>query len=283
MTRTSGRESPVGHDSLDVEELCVDIGDVRLIERVTLRAPSASVVGLCGPNGSGKSTLLRAIYGALAGSGGAVLIGGDDLRALSARERARRVGAVLQERSTEFDYTVREMVDMGRDPHKGMFDRSDGYDRELVESAMRQVRMGALAGRGFASLSGGERQRVLIARTLAQQTPVLVLDEPTNHLDVRYQLELMELVRSLGRTVVAALHDLNLAMRYCDEVYLLAAGRVVGHGPPREVLTPARLRTVFDIEADVVEHRPSGQLHLVFLGPGQERTDSRGQPEETNR
>ncbi|MGK4578898.1 ABC transporter ATP-binding protein [Kitasatospora sp. HPMI-4] len=247
---------------VDIEEVSVEIAGARLVHEVTLRAGSGRVLGLVGPNGSGKSTLLRCVYRALRPASGAVRLDGDDLHTLSAREGARRVGALPQESSAEFDFTVAEVVAMGRLPHRGGF--ASGGDEELCAAALARVGAAHLAQRGFLQLSGGEKQRVLIARALAQQPRVLVLDEPTNHLDIAHQLEVLALVRDSGLTVLTALHDLNLAAAHCDELHVIAQGRIVASGTPGEVLRPELLAEVFGVRAHPVRHPETGAVQLLF-------------------
>ncbi|MGW7329158.1 ABC transporter ATP-binding protein [Streptomyces sp. NPDC054840] len=249
---------------IDIDALTVEIAGARLVREATLRADDGQVVGLVGPNGSGKSTLLRCVYRALRPSAGTVLLGGEDLHSLSAREGARRLAALPQEAVTEFDFTVAEVVAMGRLPYQRSVARATDEDRRMCEAALVRVGAGHLADRGFLTLSGGEKQRVLIARALAQQPRVLVLDEPTNHLDIAQQLEVLALVRGSGLTVLTALHDLNLAALHCDLLYVIDSGRIVASGAPHDVLTPELLAEVFGVRAHRVPHPESGAVQLLF-------------------
>jgi iron complex transport system ATP-binding protein len=250
---------------LEVEGVGVAIGAKRIVHEVSLAVEPGSVVGLIGPNGSGKSTLLRAVYRLLRPAAGLVRLGGDNVWQLSAKESARRTGVVVQETPSDFEFSVGEVVAMGRTPHKGMLAADTAADADIVAAALRRVHMRAFAERQFNTLSGGEKQRVLIARALAQQPRFLVLDEPTNHLDIHYQLEILELVRSLGITTLITLHDLNLAAAYCQQLYMLQAGRIVAAGLPEEVLTPERLREVFLVDAVTGRHPVTGTLQLSFV------------------
>ncbi|REK87332.1 ABC transporter ATP-binding protein [Streptomyces inhibens] len=253
---------------IDIADLSVEVAGNRLVHDITLRAGSGRVVGLVGPNGSGKSTLLRCVYRALRPAAGTVRLDGADVHAMDAREGARLLAALPQEASTEFDFTVAEVVAMGRLPHQRGSGRASAADLAVCERALARVGADHLAGRGFLSLSGGEKQRVLIARALAQEPRVLVLDEPTNHLDIAQQLEVLALVRegctSRRLTVLTALHDLNLAAMHCDELYVLAHGRIVAAGPPYDVLTPKLLAEVFGVRAHRVRHPESGAVQLLF-------------------
>ncbi|WP_030610873.1 ABC transporter ATP-binding protein [Streptomyces sclerotialus] len=251
---------------VDVEGVTVELAGSRIVEDITLRAEGGQVVGVVGPNGSGKSTLLRCVYRALRPTAGTVRLAGDDLHALDAREGARRLAALPQESGAEFDFTAAEVVAMGRLPHHrgSPFAGRSAADAALCAAALNRVGAGHLAARGFRSLSGGEKQRVLIARALAQQPQVLVLDEPTNHLDIAHQLEVLSLVRGSGLTVLAALHDLNLAASHCDVLYVLDGGRVVAAGPPEDVLSAELLAEVFGVRAHRVAHPVTGALQLLF-------------------
>jgi iron complex transport system ATP-binding protein len=246
---------------LDIEGLSVDAGAVRLVHDIRLVVESGAFVGLVGPNGSGKSTLLRCVYRALRPAEGVIRLDGDDVHAMEPRAAARRLAALPQESSAEFDFTVAEVVAMGRIPHR---DRTAASDREICAVAMARTGVTHLADRGFLALSGGERQRVLIARALAQQPRVLVLDEPTNHLDIAHQLDVLSLVRRSGPTVLAALHDLNLAAAHCDLLYVIADGRIVASGAPHDVLQPALLAEVFGVRAHPVRHPETGAVQLLF-------------------
>ncbi|WP_030984146.1 ABC transporter ATP-binding protein [Streptomyces sp. NRRL WC-3744] len=246
---------------LDIDQVTIEAAGARLVDRVRLAADSGTFVGLVGPNGSGKSTLLRTVYRALRPAAGAVRLDGDDVHAMDPRAAARALAALPQESSAEFDFTVAEVVAMGRLPHRG---RTAASDREICARAMDRTGVAHLADRGFPGLSGGEKQRVLIARALAQQPRVLILDEPTNHLDIAHQLDVLALVRDSGLTVLAALHDLNLAAAHCDVLYVIDKGRIVAAGPPHDVLRPALLAEVFGIRAHPVRHPGTGAVQLLF-------------------
>lgn len=239
------------------------LGGTPILKGVSLRAEGRELVGIIGPNGSGKSTLLKCVYRVLRPSGGAVYLDGEAMKGLSRKECAQKIAVVAQHSDCPFEFTVQEMVLMGRSPHKRLLERDSGADLAIAETALAQVGLLELAQRPFSSLSGGERQRVVLARALAQQAPVLILDEPTNHLDIKFQLQLMDLLRSLPCTVVAALHDLNLAALYCDRLYVMKDGRVAGEGRPEEVLTPQLIRQVYEVEARV-EPDGAGGIQIFY-------------------
>ena len=250
------------------EGVCWSVDGKRILEDVGLEIAPGSFIGLIGPNGSGKSSLLRCIYRALKPDAGVITVGGQDIWQLSAQEAARRTAVVLQEYPIEFEFTVDEIVAMGRNPHKGMFDRDTTDDQRIVWEALEKVGMSGFAQRSFRTLSGGEKQRVMIARTLAQQARFLILDEPTNHLDVRYQLETMELVQDLGITTLAALHDLNIAASFCERVYVMKDGAIVASGEPEEVLRPQLIYEVFGVGSTMDRHPVTGKLRINFYLDG---------------
>jgi len=249
--------------SLCLDHLSVDIAGQRIITDVSLTAGDGQFTGLLGPNGSGKSTILKTVYRVHKPAAGRLLLDGTDLLSLSARDAARRIAVVAQETTSEFDFTVREMVMIGRTPYKRAFGADTEADHAAVEQAIGRVGCGHLTSRSFNTLSGGEKQLVLIARALAQGADHLILDEPTNHLDVRHQIEILEVVAGLGATVLAALHDLSLAALFCDPVYILAAGRMAAGGPPSAVLNEQTIRRAYGADVLVIPHPDTGEPHLI--------------------
>ncbi|GAA2582319.1 ABC transporter ATP-binding protein [Actinomadura fulvescens] len=248
---------------LVIEGVTAEIDGTPIVSDVDLVAEPGRFVGLVGPNGSGKSTLLRTVYRALRPTGGVVSLDGADLWRMPARRAARHRAVVTQHGDLTAEFSAAEVVAMGRAPHKGLLDREDAADRAVVTDSLKRVEMAWAADRLFSTLSGGERQRVLLARALAQEAPLLVLDEPTNHLDVRAQLGLLDLIRSLGLTLLTALHDLDHAAAYCDHVVVLKDGAVRAAGPPLEVLTPEFVAEVFGVRAHVGPHPITGRPHIA--------------------
>jgi iron complex transport system ATP-binding protein len=249
--------------SLELRDLSVDIAGRRIVSGITLHVADGQFAGLIGPNGSGKSTILKAIYRVHRPAAGAVLVNGTDLHQMRPRMAARRVAVVAQENLMDFGFTVREMVLVGRTPHKGPFDRDDEDDQAIAADAMERTGCADLGGRSFQSLSGGEKQRVLIARALAQGADHLILDEPTNHLDIHYQISILELVAGLGVTVLAALHDLNLAALFCDAVHVLAGGHLIAAGSPAEVITTGIVRAAYGADVLIIGHPDTGTPQLL--------------------
>ena len=214
------------------------LGRHEILKGVDMEAGDREFIGVIGPNGSGKSTLLRCIYRVLSPVQGAVYIASRPLSEYRPKDSARKIAVVAQHNYYNFDFTVQDVVLMGRAPHKRALDRDTAEDYALVREALETVGMSAFAERSFSSLSGGEQQRVILARALAQQTPCLILDEPTNHLDIKYQLQLMDIVKALDGLIVAA-------------------------GTPDEVLTPERIRTLYEVDAEVMRDR-TGLLHILY-------------------
>ncbi len=251
------------------EQLGVELGGRRVLHDVDLELRPGRFLGLVGPNGSGKSTLLRTLYRAVRPSTGRVLLGDQDVWRTDRRTVARTVAVMTQETSTEFDLTVLDVVLLARVPFQRGFGHDTDADLELAWTALERVGATDVADRPIGHLSGGQRQRVMLARALAADTPVLALDEPTNHLDIAFQLELMRIATGLDRTIIAALHDLNLAATHCDDIAVLDSGRLVAHGTADEALTTGVVADVFGVAADRLTHPRTGRPVLVFDHPEQ--------------
>jgi iron complex transport system ATP-binding protein len=247
---------------LDVRDVSWAVESTRILIDASLTCSPGTFAALVGPNGSGKSSLLRCVYRVIRPDTGVVTVNGRGVWDLTARQMARDVGVVVQDRPGETPFTVREMVLMGRGPHKGLLERDTSRDLQIVASALARVGISSLAERTFDTLSGGEKQRVMIARALAQTPQLLVLDEPTTHLDIGHQHETLGLIRGLGVTTIAALHDLNLAAAYCDQIFVLKAGSIRAHGAPLEVLTVPLIEEVYGVRAAVGRHPLTGRPHV---------------------
>jgi iron complex transport system ATP-binding protein len=241
--------------------------DRLVLADVSLTVERGQIVGLLGPNGSGKTTLLRIVAGILPPRSGRVLIDGQPIERLTRRDLARRVAVVPQETHSTFDFSVLDMVLMGRYPHLGPFQLEGAADQEIAHDALAATGTAALATRPFATLSGGEKQRVVIASALAQASDILLLDEPTASLDLGYQFDIAGLLRRLnaerGTTMIVSTHDLNLAAALCQRLVLLGNGRVIAQGPTRETLTSANIRSLYGIDAEVAFHTRAGHLTVV--------------------
>ncbi|WP_072806182.1 ABC transporter ATP-binding protein [Rhodococcoides yunnanense] len=259
---------------LDADGVVVAIDGTAILTDGVVHAASGSVVGLLGPNGSGKSTLLRTLYRALTPTGGTIVLGDDDLRRLSARESAIRTAVVLQDDSPEFEFTAREIIELGRIPHNTGLRRFGAADVAAVDTAVMAAGVAHLVDRQISTLSGGERQRVFVARALAQQAPILILDEPTNHLDISAQIDLLELLTATDATVVVALHDIDLAAAYCDTLFVMKSGALVAQGTPTEVLTTEMLRSVYGVDSVVAVNPLSGRPCVHFGPANRHRADT---------
>jgi len=250
-----------------IESLSVSYGTRKVLQSITLEVEAGEVLALIGPNGAGKSTLIRAASGVIPVHAGSVVVDNEDLLTLPAMRRARFLAVVPQAVLMPPAFTVWETVLLGRTPYLNFLGHVSSRDEEIAHQALQKVDAFDLAERRVGELSGGEQQRVLLARALAQSTPILLLDEPTVHLDLQHQVALMEIVRSLARSdnlaVLIALHDLNLAARYADRVALLVNGEIKAVGTPRQVLTPEIISTAYHLPVRVIPH-PFADVPLVL-------------------
>ncbi len=254
---------------IEVNNLSYSYGREPILKGVELRIAKGTFAGIVGPNGSGKTTLAKNIMRALSPEKKTVYISGEDVRDMTHKALAVKLAAVPQSTVIEYDFTVEDIVLMGRAPHIGRFQRETKRDFDIVEEAMQKTDIWHLRKRSVREISGGERQRVIIARALAQEPSVLVLDEPVSHLDIKHQIGLMELTKKLCRekniTVLAILHDLNFAMAYCDQVMLVHQGQIKDDGRPETVLTRARIKEVYDIDVCIIEHPKTGQPYIMTV------------------
>jgi iron complex transport system ATP-binding protein len=239
--------------------------DTQVLKSVFFNADKGSFVGIIGPNGSGKTTLLKTLDRILTPEAGTVTIDERDLASFSDIEKAREIGVVPQETAINFDFTVSEVVLMGRHPYIGRFSSETTRDFEIARTAMELTGILHLADRPVTAISGGERQRVVIARAIAQQPRFLLLDEPTSHLDIGHQLEILSIIRQLGEevTTIAVFHDINLAASFCDQLILMKEGEIQAIGSPAEVVTTTYIRQVFGIEAEIRVNQLTGRPSLV--------------------
>lgn len=254
--------------SVTLDDVSFAYGGRLALAGVRAELRPGTMVGLIGANGAGKSTLLRLMMGLAKPSAGEVRIGETAVGDFGRRALARLVAWVPQDSRIDYAFSVEEIVAMGRHPHRRRFQAATREDADCVARAMAQTQVAAFAARPVSGLSGGERQRVLIARAIAQQTPVILLDEATANLDLCHQLEVLALARSLagaGRLVVCAIHDLAMASRFCDRLLLLHEGRLCEDGPPGAVLTPAHLARYFKLRARVEADAQGDGLHIVPL------------------
>lgn len=249
--------------NLSTENIRLSYGAQEILKGVSINGNTGEFIGIIGPNGSGKSTLLKCIYRILKPHAGQVFLDGEELSGISIRNSAKKMAVVAQHNYYNFDFSVMEVVLMGRAPHKKTMERDNAKDFQIAQKALETVEMEGFANRSFSTLSGGEQQRVILARALAQQAPCLILDEPTNHLDITHQIQLMKIVKNLKVTVISAVHDLNIAAMFCDRLYVLQDGEIVGQGTPQEVLTAEFIKKIYRVETEIV-YDSAGQLHVLF-------------------
>ncbi|MCI4330591.1 MAG: ABC transporter ATP-binding protein [Thermoplasmata archaeon] len=259
--------SASGRAVAGLEGVTVRFGSRTVLHEVDLSVGAGEFVALAGPNGSGKTTLLRVLLGFIRPSAGRATLFGTPVDELPITERARRVAWVPQEEANRDNPTVREYVGYGRYPYRGRFQAESAVDRERVEESLSDLGLGDRGDDGVQTLSGGERQRAVLGRALAQDTPLILLDEPTSHLDIGHQLDILERVRTLSRrrgtTVIAALHDLNLAARFADRVVILSRGRKYDDGDPARVLSEGLLARVWGVTADLRRDPRTGVPYLL--------------------
>ena len=254
---------------LEAKDIEAVLGGNPILRGVSLEVDHNDFVGIIGPNGSGKSTLLKCIYRVLKPQAGIVRLDDTDIRELSYKKSAQTIAVLAQHNYYNFEFSVQDVVLMGRSPHKRTMERDNAQDYAIVARALETVGMSDMAKRSFSTLSGGEQQRVILARALAQQTPCLILDEPTNHLDIKYQLQLLDIVKGLHKTVISAIHDLNIAAMYCTWLVVMKDGQIVTQGTPRQILTPELIRQVYEVEARVSTDE-RGILRILYYPKTQE-------------
>jgi len=251
--------------NIDVDAIDVSLDGKKILKHISLSVGKREFVGVIGPNGSGKSTLLKCIYRVIMPDCGAVFFDGQNLQTMSLKQSARKTAVMAQHNYHDFDFSVESIVLMGRSPHKKLLERDDINDYAIAAAALKKVSLDSMQDRLFSTLSGGEQQRVILARVLAQETPCLIMDEPTNHLDIKYQLQIMEILKNLQCTILAAIHDLNMAAQYCDRIIALRGGEIVGNGSPENLLTASFIHELFEVQCDVWQNPKTGKLNIVYM------------------
>ena len=236
-----------------INNLSYTVKDKRILNGICFQANKNKFVGIVGANGSGKTTMLKHLYNALVPVKNTVYINGKALEEYRQNEIAKNLSVMKQENNSDFDYRVIDIVLMGRLPYKKSYEDYSSQDFKIAMDNLIKLGMEEFCERNYNSLSGGEKQRVLIARALTQDTEIMILDEPTNHLDIYYQIFLMEVLKKISITVISVFHDLNLAAKYCDEIYVLKSGDIVGHGSPEEVITSSMIKEVFHLNSKIIE------------------------------
>jgi iron complex transport system ATP-binding protein len=263
---SNSQSSSATADLLCVQQVSWHADGQLILDNVSFMIKKGSFTGILGPNGAGKSSLLRCLYRYTKPDSGAVLFNQKDIwQHYGAYQYAQDIAVVLQETPSHFNLTVHDIVALGLIPHKGIFTREQASDSQKIACAIEQVGLVDKTLQNFEHLSGGEKQRALIARAMVQSPSLLIMDEPTSHLDVRYQIQVMELAKSLGITVIASFHDLNLASAMCDQLLVLNKGKLVEQGTPKEVITPEMLSSVFGVCAQVSEHFQHQVPHISYF------------------
>lgn len=252
-------------ERLKIENLKFSYCSDEILKDINLNVKNGEFVGIIGPNGSGKSTILKNIYKALNPSSGNIYLDNEDISKMNYKHMANKLGVVGQENQIPFDFSVEEIVAMGRTPHKKLFELDTDEDKKIVVEALEKIGMKDMAKRSFRNLSGGEKQRVIIARALAQESDFLVLDEATNHLDISYQLSIFDFVKSLGITVISAIHDLNISALYCDRIYVIKEGEILFKGTPEEVFTSENIEEIYGIKSEVNIQPKTGKISISYL------------------
>ena len=240
---------------LEIENLTYKIDDSLISDGINIKFEENTFTGIIGPNGSGKSTLLKQIYRVLKPTKGKIFFDGIDIEDISSKKMARQMAVLPQENQSDFDYTVREIILMGRFPYHSFFmgDHDFDVDINLMKKSLDIVGLREQENQYFKTLSGGEKQRVLLARALVQEAELLILDEVTNHLDIGYQYKVLEILKDLNMTIISAIHDLNLAMKFCDQVVIIDKGRIIVTGNPKDIITRENLKEIFKIDAQIIK------------------------------
>lgn len=249
---------------INTEGVTFSIGKSDILKSVDIDVKNKEFVGIIGPNGSGKSTFLKCLYRNLKPTSGVIKLDDIDLSNITVKESAKKIAVVAQHNYYNFDFSVLDIVLMGRSPHKKIMERDSKDDYEIVENVLKKVDMIEYKDRNFSSLSGGEQQRIILARALAQDTECLILDEPTNHLDIKYQLQLMNILKSLEIEVIAAIHDLNIALMYCDKIYVLKDGNIIAYGNPNEILTRELIKEVYEVDSIINKDKKGNILSISY-------------------
>ncbi|UOW66978.1 ABC transporter ATP-binding protein [Paraclostridium bifermentans] len=250
---------------LQVKNLEFSIDKKEILKDISFEIPKGSFVGIIGPNGSGKSTILKNIYRLYKPDSGQILLDNKNLLNMKDKDCAKEIAVLAQESNSQFDFTVEQIVKMGRYPYKSVFEDYSKKDLDMVTDMLKRVGLEDYVGRSFSKLSGGEKQRTLIARALVQDTEFLILDEPTNHLDIGYQIQLMDLVKSLNITTLSAIHDMNMASMYCDYLIVMKDGKIKNCGSVKEVITEEMLKEIFGVNAYVGINPMNNKLQVSFM------------------
>ncbi len=254
---------------LECENIEFKYGTKLILSDISLQFNKGHLYGILGPNGSGKTTLIKILSGILKNDYGKVFIDEDDIKKLSIREIAKKLAVVSQSNLIEFDFTVKEIIKMGRYAHVGRFERESSEDKKIINEIITKFRLNDLKNRNFNQLSGGEQQKVILARAMAQQSKIILLDEPTTHLDINYQLEFMEMLKEYvnkGLIIIIVLHDLNIATQYCDKIILLKDGLIKSLGDTQDIITRENIKSVYDVDVIIKKNAFTNSVYITPIG-----------------
>lgn len=249
---------------LTVENVDIHLGAKKIVKGIDLYVDNNSFVALLGPNGSGKSTLLKSIYRVLKPRKGTIYLNDLKINDMPTKKIAQHMSVVSQFQNNSFDFTVEEVVLMGRTPHLGALENESSKDNQLVDEALCKTGLYELKKRSISKLSGGEKQRVALARAIVQSPSIMILDEPSNHLDIKYQLEILQIIKNLGINVLAALHDISLAAQFCDYIYFIKDGEIKYDGRPEKVITKEILKEVYEVDCEVYKDSRTNNLLISY-------------------
>ena len=238
------------------------VPEKKILNNVSIEIKKGETVGVIGPNGSGKSTLLKNIYKVLKYDKGSVLIKDKEVKHISNKEMAKMLAVVSQDHESSFDFSVKDVVMMGRYAKKNHFYNFNEEDHQKCDDVLEQIGIKDLKHQSFLTLSGGEKQKVMLSRAMIQETEILILDEPTNHLDIGSQLNMLKMIKTIDKTILLALHDINFALTYCDRIYVLDNGSVYDQGLPDQVITRKLIKDLYGADSQIIRH--DGRSVVVF-------------------
>lgn len=252
---------------LELKDVSISIGKKNIVEDICLKVADNSFVALLGPNGSGKSTLLKSVYRVLSYEKGIILLDNNSMKDVASRYIAKNMSVVSQFQNNNFDFSVLEVVLMGRTPHLKSMEREREKDFKIVEEALFKTGMYSYKERLISSLSGGELQRVVLARAIAQDPSLMILDEPSNHLDIKYQLEILAILKELNLNVLTALHDVSLAAQFCDYIYFIKDGKINFHGKAEDVINKENIKYIYGVDCEIDRNIKTGNLNISYYKP----------------
>lgn len=247
---------------IKIDRLCYSVDNNRILEDICIQIKKNKFVGIVGANGCGKSTLLKNIYKFYCPECGDIFVDNSNIKNYSNKELAKKLSVLTQKQNMNFDFLVEEIIEMGLYAQEKSFFKEP--PKNFVKKALQSVGMEGMEKRSFLSLSGGEMQRILIARALIQNSDIIILDEPTNHLDIKYQIQIMDLVKNLNKTVLAVIHDINMASKYCDYIYALKNGKIIVQGNTNDIITKENIKKIFDVDCEVITHPKTSKPLIIF-------------------